>query len=244
MRPPTLADAINGSRRQRLFAIQRRLGQREDPSRQAHEETTLPKRTLAALVFPGFELLDLYGPLEMFGISGDDFELRVVAEGEAPVASKQGPAARVDESFAAGRQYDLLLVPGGMGTRREVENKALTGWIAAQAEQAELVMSVCTGAALLARAGLLDGRRATSNKLAFGWVRSQGPRVEWVAAARWVEDGKLFTSSGVSAGMDMSLAVIARLLGSKRARETAVFAEYDWQDDPAHDPYAAIHGLV
>ncbi len=204
----------------------------------------MAKRIVGALVFEGFELLDLYGPLEMFGIAGEEFELRIVAETAGAVASKQGPRAAVDDLFADGRRYDLLLVPGGMGTRREVDNAALTGWIADQAKTATLVMSVCTGAALLARAGLLDGRQATTNKLAFRWVESQGPQVRWQPVARWVEDGDVMTSSGVSAGIDMSLAAIARLLGRERAHEIAVFAEYHWQEDASVDPFAAIHGLA
>lgn len=204
----------------------------------------MAKRVLGALVFEGFELLDLYGPLEMFGIAADLFEIRLVAEQSRKVASKQGPAAVVDDLFADARRYDLLLVPGGMGTRREVDNAALTGWLAAQAATAELTMSVCTGAALLARAGLLDGRRATTNKAAFRWVESQGQKVAWQTVARWVEDGKVFTASGVSAGMDMSLAAIARLEGLETARRIAVFAEYDWQEDPAIDRFAAVHGLA
>lgn len=204
----------------------------------------MAKRTLGALVFEGFELLDLYGPLEMFGMAGDLFEIRLVAESNREVASKQGPVALADDLFADGRRYDLLLVPGGMGTRREVDNAALTGWLAAQAATAELTMSVCTGAALLARAGLLDGRRATTNKAAFRWVESQGPKVVWQKVARWVEDGDLFTASGVSAGMDMSLAAIARLEDLETARKIALFAEYDWQEDPTVDPFAAAHGLA
>ena len=105
-------------------------------------------------------------------------------------------------------------------------------------------MSVCTGAALLARAGVLDERQATSNKAAFSWVVSQGPRVRWVKQARWVEDGKFWTSSGVSAGIDMALAVIARLIRLELAEELAVLMDYEWPRDAAHDPFAAVHKLV
>ena len=109
------------------------------------------------------------------------------------------------------RRFDLILVPGGIGTRREVDNPRLLEWLNQRAAAAILVTSVCTGAALLARAGLLDGKRATTNKRAFAWVASQGPEVNWIKQARWVEDGKFATSSGVSAGIDMALALIARL---------------------------------
>ena len=98
-------------------------------------------------------------------------------------------------------------------------------------------MSVCSGSAILAKAGLLDGRRATSNKQWFDLARTQSDKVEWVTAARWVEDGSFATSSGVSAGMDMALAVIARLYGKPKAQEIAEAAEYEWHTDAAHDPF-------
>jgi putative intracellular protease/amidase len=108
-----------------------------------------------------------------------------------------------DYSLADCPRIDVMLVPGGIGTRREVQTALLLDWLRQRAAQAEIVSSVCTGAALLARAGLLDGRRATSNKLSFKWVTEQGPAVEWILRqARWVEDGKFATSSGVSAGID------------------------------------------
>jgi len=132
----------------------------------------------------------------------------------------------------------VLLVPGGLGTRREVDNAALTEWIAARAVEAEIVTSVCTGAALLARAGVLDGHRATTNKRAFEWVVSQGPRVQWVHRARWVDDGKFVTSSGVTAGIDMALALIARTVGEAAAERIARLMEYEWHRNPDDDPFA------
>jgi transcriptional regulator GlxA family with amidase domain len=100
------------------------------------------------------------------------------------------------------------------------------------------------GSALLAAAGLLDGYRATSNKRAFAWVREQGPRVEWVPQARWVQDRDRWTSSGVAAGMDMALAVIARLHGPPLAQEVADRVELEWHQNAAWDPFAALNGLV
>jgi len=103
---------------------------------------------------------------------------------------------------------------------------------------------VCTGSALLAAAGLLDGYRATSNKRAFGWVGEQGPRVEWVAQARWVQDRDRWTSSGVAAGLDMALALIARLHGQQLAQDVADRIELERHQDAAWDPFAARNGLV
>ena len=104
--------------------------------------------------------------------------------------------------------------------------------------------SVCTGSAILAKAGLLNGRQATTNKAAYEWVRTQGPDVFWQPHARWVEDGNYFTSSGVSAGIDMSLVVISRLFGEEKAEAIAVSAEYEWHRDPDWDPFAKVHGLI
>jgi transcriptional regulator GlxA family with amidase domain len=196
------------------------------------------KRTVGVLLFERFELLDVYGPLEMFGMLADDFAIRLVSEQAETVDSAQGPRSVVDDFFVDHHPYDVLLVPGGMGTRHEVGNKLLLDWLARAAERAEIVASVCTGSALLAKAGLLDGKRATTNKRAFDWVASQGPKVDWQRKARWIEDGKFITSSGVSAGTDMALALIARLCGIDQARQVAHWAEYVWNEDNADDPFA------
>ncbi len=203
-------------------------------------------RTLGVLLFEGFELLDVFGPCEAYGIGdlGGAIRLAMVAEKSGPVVSAQGPQAVAEFSFGDCPPLDIILVPGGIGTRREVENATLIAWLRARAATAELVTSVCTGAALLARAGLLDGLRATTNKRAFAWVQSQGPKVDWIEQARWVEDGKFATSSGVSAGIDMALAIIARLVSAEMAEQAAIAMEYEWHRDAAWDPFAKIHGLA
>ena len=125
-----------------------------------------------------------------------------------------------------------------------MSNEVLLDWLKRRSGEADVVTSVCTGAALLARAGLLDGRSATTNKASFSWVVEQGPAVRWVRQARWVEDGRFVTSSGVSAGIDMTLAVIARVAAPETAEGIAVRMEFDWHRDPGWDPFAKIHGLV
>ena len=201
-------------------------------------------RSIGVLLFEDFELLDVFGPLEMYGMLPEHFELHLVAENAGEVASRQGPKSLVEHDLGDGRQYEILLVPGGPGTRREVDNNALLDWIRSQSPNAEYVTSVCTGSALLARTGVLDGVRATTNKRAFEWVCAQGERVHWQKQARWVEDGRFFTSSGVSAGMDMSLALIGKLLGREAAEQVATRTEYEWHSDSRWDPFAAVHGLV
>jgi putative intracellular protease/amidase len=198
-------------------------------------------KTVGTLLFPGFELLDVFGPLEMFGALPDDYRLEMVAESAGAVASNQGPKAVADVALAEAKPYDILLIPGGLGTRREVDNKVLIDWIGAHAEKSSVVATVCNGAALLARTGLLDRRKATSNKAAFRWVIEQGPNVLWQARARWVADGKYFTSSGVSAGIDMALALIATRNGEETAERVATHAEYRWSRDPNDDPFAALY---
>jgi len=198
-------------------------------------------RTVGTLLFPGFELLDVFGPLEMFGALGDDYRLEMLAERPGPIESRQGPKAVADVALAAAKPYDILLIPGGRGTRREVDNAALIDRLRRLAQASDIVATVCTGAALMARTGLLDHRKATSNKASFAWVVAQGPNVLWQPRARWVADGKFYTSSGVSAGMDMALALIAALNGDEKAQQVATYAEYRWNSDPDDDPFAALY---
>jgi transcriptional regulator GlxA family with amidase domain len=201
-------------------------------------------KRLGVVLYPGFELLDVFGPVEMFGNLTGIVEVTMVAQQKGAVASAQGPAVVAEYGFADCPRLDLLLVPGGIGSRTEIDNPAMLEWLAQRVDAAEIAMTVCTGTALFARAGVLDGRRATTNKMLFGWVAEQGPKVHWVKEARWVEDGKFVTSSGVSAGIDMALAVIARLSGEQVSQTLAVGTEYEWHRDASWDPFAKIHGLV
>lgn len=195
-------------------------------------------RTLGVVLYPKFELLDVYGPVEVFGNLGPKVKLVMISEKGGSVVSAQGPSVVADYGFDDAPPLDMLLVPGGIGTMKELKNQALISWLQTRAEQAELVMSVCSGSALLAKAGLLDGRRATSNKKFFQFAVAQGPKVEWVKKARWVDDGNRVTSSGVSAGIDMSLHVVERLFGTKLAEAVAEATEYQWHRDADEDPFA------
>ena len=204
-------------------------------------------RRVAVALFEGFTVLDVYGPVQAFAstrIPQPDgswlrlFELVTLGEKAGPVKSGEGPTTHADYAFADAPDYDVLLVPGGFGTRRAVGNAPLLLALTAASRRAEVTTTVCTGSALLARTGLMDGRPATSNKVAWDWVVQQGPRVRWQRQARWVDDGDLVTSSGVSAGIDMALAVVARFHGVERARESARFMEYVWREDAGSDPFA------
>ncbi len=195
------------------------------------------QRTLGAVLYQGFELLDLYGPLEMFGTLGPRMRIATIAQTRGPVASTQGPQTLAEFDFQDAPRLDLILLPGGIGTVRELQNPRLHEFLRKRAPRAEVTMSVCSGSAILARAGLLDGRRATSNKQFFSLATDQSDAVRWVSEARWVEDGPYATSSGVSAGIDMALAVIARLYGRDTAEQIAAITEYEWHSDPTHDPF-------
>ncbi|MEY1555741.1 DJ-1/PfpI family protein [Yoonia sp. R2331] len=201
-------------------------------------------RTMPALVFPGFQTLDFFGPIEMLGGFFDEIEVVTVAKGPEPVPSRHGQRIAVDRVLAQGTDYDLLFIPGGDSALIEAVDAATQQWIRDVSERAEKVMAVCTGTVLLGMTGVLDGRRATTNKMDFTSTVHLAPGVDWVKQARWVEDGKFFTSSGVSAGMDMALAVAANLFGRDKAEEMAEGCEYTWHSDAEWDPFAASAGLV
>ena len=202
------------------------------------------RRSVGVVLYECFELLDVFGPLELFGALPDRFEILLLSEKARPVRSAQGPIVAADHSYRDAPRSDIVLVPGGIGTRTLAQDRCFGAWLAAWAAQAELVTSVCTGSGVLAAARLLDGYRATSNKRAFHWARAQGPQVQWIARARWVEDRDRWTSAGVAAGMDMTLALIGRLHSEKLAAAVADRVEYDWHRDATWDPFAAKNGLV
>ncbi len=203
------------------------------------------KLALGAILYPGFEMLDLFGPLEMFSmVPAELLSIHMIAERAGPVPaamgfSISGPKVVADYGFEDAPDLDILLLPGGFGTLPELENPAMMDFLAQRSSRAQVTASVCSGSALLARAGVLDGHRATSNKQLFSLATSQSDKVEWVEAARWVDDGPVVTASGVSAGTDMGVALIQRIWGDDMARQVAEFAEYTWHEDPDHDPFVS-----
>jgi putative intracellular protease/amidase len=203
----------------------------------------LPPIHVGAILFENFELLDLFGPLELFGLLEDRVRITIMAEKVGTVRSSAGPCALAEATMAGSEGLDVLLIPGGIGTRKEMANPLFLAELKRLAEASRIVATVCTGSLLLAKTGLIDGRKATSNKRVFQLVTSYAPKVHWIARARWVEDEKYFTSSGISAGMDMTLALIARLCGRETSLQLAARAEYQWQEDSSWDPFAAAAGL-
>lgn len=205
------------------------------------------QQTIAHFIFEGFTTLDMYGPVQAFASCREPdgeggwhrrFEQFTVGMTTGPVTSGEGPSTQAKHGFSEAPDFDILLIPGGFGTRAAVSDNRLLRAVDELCDQAKVVATVCTGSALLARTGRLDGRPATSNKIAWDWVLTQGPKVNWRRQARWVDDGDIITSSGVSAGIDMTLNLIARLIGRDSAQKSAGFMEYIWNRDPGNDPFA------
>jgi transcriptional regulator GlxA family with amidase domain len=194
--------------------------------------------SVGVLVFDGVAILDVAGPFEVFtrarlepGVESrrtDDaelFDVFTVAKTTETVTATGGMSIVPRHSFANAPRIDLLLVPGGFGTRPLLQDAETIEWIRGTAAQARRTASVCTGALLLARAGLLDGRRATTHWGAFGLLTSLAKDVRLDREARFVDDG-VMTSAGVASGMDLALHVVEMLFGRAVADETARYIEY------------------
>jgi transcriptional regulator GlxA family with amidase domain len=201
----------------------------------------MERTRVGILIFPEVEVLDFCGPFEVFSVTRLDdarrredpspFAVSLIAEGSEPITASGGLRVLPDHTLASCPALDLLVVPGGWGTRAALNNAPLIDWIAARGRQVRTLTSVCTGAMLLGRAGLLDGRRATTHWRSLDWLQESYPTVAVERALHVVEDGDLLTSAGISAGIDMALRVVARYYGEAVARATARHMEYPFPDD-------------
>jgi transcriptional regulator GlxA family with amidase domain len=195
--------------------------------------------TVGILIFDDVEVLDFCGPFEVFSVArpteiqkqGDEFKLFnvvTIAEEDRIITCRGGLLVKPHNTIENHPPLDILVIPGGQGTRRERHNQRLLDWIVQQDQRTKLTTSVCTGAFLLAERGLLDGHRATTHWNSVEWMRSTYPALDMVADERVVDEEHIITSAGVSAGIDMSLHVVSRLYGSDVAEWTARRMEYDW----------------
>jgi transcriptional regulator GlxA family with amidase domain len=191
---------------------------------------------IGILLFNNFETLDVFGPVEIFGRLKDLYTIEFYSLEGGIVSSTQN-VKMVTEKFREKDSLDIFLIPGGLGTRKEVEHEALISKIKELSSSATYTLTVCTGSALLAKTGQLNGRAATSNKRAYDWATSQGEKVKWIKKARWTVDGKFYTSAGISAGMDMTLGFIRDVHGIELARKTAYEIEYTWQENKEVDNF-------
>ena len=187
------------------------------------------------VLFHNFETLDIFGPVEVFG-KADEWEIKYYSL-DGGLISNQDNIHIATEELDQFISDQVLFLPGGMGARDEINNSGFIDTIKHLATKSQFVITVCTGSALLAKTGLLDGREATSNKRSFDWVKQSSDNVIWIKQARWVVDGKYYTSSGISAGIDMALGFIADIKGLKKAREIAKRIEYNWQEDKTIDNF-------
>lgn len=190
------------------------------------------------LLFDNFETLDACGPAEIFGRFSEEYCVEYFSWQGGIVTSAQNMQVETSKAENITGEDYLLLVPGGIGVRSLINEQMFLDMLAKIGGQAKWLLSVCTGSALLAKAGLLNGKKATSNKSVFAWVETTEPKVEWVKRARWVVDGNIYTSSGVTAGMDMSLGFIADRHGETVAQKVAREIEYTWHKDKDNDPFA------
>jgi transcriptional regulator GlxA family with amidase domain len=193
----------------------------------------MTNRTLAILLFDDVEVLDFCGPFEVFSVASrftdpPGFDVVTVAEKSRPVVTHGGLSVNSHHQLADCPQPDVLLVPGGQGTRKEMHNAVLIDWIRKASDRAELVLSVCTGALLLAKAGLLDGLETTTHHGAIDLLCETAPKTIVHADRRFVDNGRVVCSAGIAAGIDMSLYLVDRLFGREVAERTAKQMEYPW----------------
>ncbi|TKX27584.1 hypothetical protein C1H76_0008 [Elsinoe australis] len=248
--PPTLALPLN------MTDSDPSTSPPSPPSFPAHQTYPLVEPlNIAVLLFPAFQALDVFGPLDALNILSQTIplNLHILASTLSPVSTKPltlTTRSNFSESVVPTHTFDsppsdidVLLVPGGLGTRSP-DIGPLVDFIATTYPKVQYMITVCTGSWLAARAGVLDGRRATSNKRSWaGRLEYGSDNVKWVAKARWVVDGNVWTSSGVSAGIDATLDWIKFVWGEERARMVADGMEYDWHTDASWDPFAELYGL-
>ncbi|KNG46446.1 fad dependent oxidoreductase [Stemphylium lycopersici] len=220
----------------------------------------LPSK-IGVVLFPGFQLLDFAGPMDAFNILSYDHPLTLytIASTLDPVSThnflQKERGSQISQTLVPTHTFDtapddleVLLIPGGLGARSKEQMKPVVEYLEKLDMSGEgklrWVLTVCTGSEILARTGVLDGRRATTNKKAFNDVKATHPRVEWVPKARWVVDGNFWTSSGISAGMDLAFAWIAHVFGEEKAQYVADRSEYERNVEAGNDRYAERWGAV
>lgn len=203
----------------------------------------MERKIVGIVLFNGVEILDFCGPFEVFSVTrlNEDkrleepspFEVLLVAEKSEPIVTNGNMKVIPDYTFDSCPKFDILCVPGGRGTRKELKNPAMLDWLRTRASEVEVLSSVCTGSMLLGFAGLLNGHHATTHWRSLDWMRESFPSVSVEYDKHVVEDGALFTSAGISAGIDMALKVVARYCGKSIARATARHMEYPFPDNNA-----------
>jgi putative intracellular protease/amidase len=190
------------------------------------EESSRKTVTVAILLFNGVEIIDYTGPWEVFGQAG--FTVHTVAESVDPIKTTFGQKVIPDYTFENSPSADVLLIPGGSVTNK-LANAKLIRWIQSRSKDARYVMSVCTGAFLLAKAGLLDGQTATTFHRSIDSLARFAPNTKVVHDQRYVDNGKVITTAGLSSGIDGALHLVSKIMGNGAAQSTALALEYQWE---------------
>jgi len=203
----------------------------------------MDRKQVGILIFEDVEVLDFCGPFEVFSATRlneekrreepSPFNVFLVAETKNLIVTAGGMKVIPDYGLNDCPSLDILVVPGGWGTRKEMNNGLLLSWIAERAKKVETLASVCTGSLLLGKAGLLEGKRATTHWRSLDWMSELFPKTKVEKGLHFVEDGNLVTSAGISAGIDMALKVVARYFGESVARATAKHMEYPFPESNA-----------
>lgn len=198
-------------------------------------------KNVITMLFQNFETLDVFGPVEILGRLKDHFNLRFISQTGGVITSTQNVPVTTEPLSGLSGPGHILLIPGGLGVVDLLRDEQYINDLKSLAMKAEYILTVCTGSILFSKTGLLKGKNATANKRLFSWAIQESPEVQWIKKARWVKDGNIYTSSGVSAGMDMTFGFIADLLGHQVAKQSSIEIEYDWKEDPGWDLFADLY---
>jgi transcriptional regulator GlxA family with amidase domain len=197
------------------------------------------------LIFDEVEILDVAGPFEVFAVTRlnekqrlkqlSPFKVYLIAEKNKQVISIGGLRLTPDVTISECPELDLLIIPGGWGTRKESKNEILLNWITSQFNAIrtnnKLIASVCTGSSLLGKADLLDGRDATTHWNAFDFLEKSAPKARILKNVRFTLTAPIFTSAGVSAGIDLSLRIVSQFFGTEVGQATARYMEYPFPNN-------------
>lgn len=197
-------------------------------------------REVVTILYNDFETLDVFGPIEVLGRVPEQFSPQFYSLAGGIITSSQNVPVMTRALSELKSTGYILFIPGGNGARAMVNDETFVAAIRSLAGNAGFILTVCTGSILLAGTGILDGRHATSNKRVFAWTQS-APGVHWIKKARWIKDGNIYTSSGVSAGIDMALGFVSDLLGHPVAEQVSREIEYAWNEDPKNDPFSDMY---
>ncbi|KAK2798524.1 hypothetical protein FQN51_007681 [Onygenales sp. PD_10] len=232
---------------------------------QRHAFNAARTLSIGYVVYPGAELLDIFGPLEILFHTSREYKmtLSMIGKTTGPVAARYPPhkmpgsdmileySQWISASYIATHTpqdapaLDILIVPGGVGNMAldSAGDTWIEDFVKLRYDQVDYLASICTGSENLARSGVLDGRKATTNKNAWERVVKNGPKVHWVPSARWVQDGNIWTSSGVAAGIDMTYALLKHIYGTEKLDTIMNGIEYAPHTDPHWDPFSVVHNV-